>query len=128
MRVEITALSAMLVALTACQPGNGPAPPPSRVPSIVEQATPPMNHGDTGPVYVDAAGNDVLRVLSEGPQRVAVKHLASGVVHDMAAVPAASGARYESADGFFLWSKGNEASFGRGEDTLHPTLTLRKHE
>ena len=90
-----------------------------------EEAGPPTSYGDTGPVYADAQGRAVLRVLSEGPEQITVKELANGRIHYFKQVPAASGVRYQAADGTFFWTKGRNAMLGRGEKTLRDDLTLR---
>ena len=76
-------------------------------------------------MYADAQGRAVLRVLSEGPEQITVKELANGRIHYFKQVPAASGVRYQAADGTFFWTKGRNAMLGRGEKILRDDLTLR---
>ena len=117
-------LTCTLAACSSTAPGTpGPAHTPTS--ASAEEAGPPTSYGDTGPVYADAQGRAVLRVLSEGPEQITVKELANGRIHYFKQVPAASGVRYQAADGTFFWTKGRNAMLGRGEKTLRDDLTLR---
>ena len=132
--VFLLTAAALALGLSGCA-GSGAVSAPQAKPAMqavqpqpaAQEATPPTSYGDGGPVFANAQGKPVLRVLSDGPGEITLKHLASGRIHYLKQVPAASGAKYQDADGYILWSKGKEAMFGKGERILFPSLKLQKN-
>ena len=97
----------------------------SRDSAVLAENTPPMNYGDEGPVYIDRDGKEILRVLSEGEETLNLKDLTNDKIYNLKQVVSASGAKYEDENGFFFWSKGDEAFFGQNDTDIYTGLTLK---
>lgn len=80
--------------------------------------TPPMNYGDEGRVYVSQDGDAKFRVLSDGNESLSFKNEITGEIFKMKQVRAASGEKYEDANGNFMWFKCEEFLFGKGEENI----------
>ncbi len=109
------------VVLISCN-RNGP----SQTATVVEN-TPPMNYGDEGRVYIDNEGKEILRILSEGEETLSLKDITNDKIYDLNLVVSASGAKYEDENGFYFWSKGDEAVFGQKESEIYSGLKRKTH-
>lgn len=94
--------------------------------SVYQEETPPMNYGDEGPVFVNEAGEEVIKILSEGNEMLTLKALSEDKIYELSQVVTASGVKYEDADGYFFWSKSEDAFFGQKETTIYDNLKLKK--
>ncbi len=87
---------------------------------IDSSATPPTNYGDEGRLYASADGKTKFRILSEDlkEETLNFRDENSGVIYEMKQVNSASGSKYEDANGNFIWFKGKEFTFGKGETNV----------
>lgn len=81
-------------------------------------ASPPVNYGDEGRVYVSEDGKTEFRILSDGNESLSFKNETSGEIFEMKQVRSGSGEKYEDAAGNFMWFKGEEFLYGKGEENI----------
>lgn len=67
--------------------------------------------------YVSEDGTREFEVVF-GEDTATVKDVTNNVTYEMTIAVSASGAKYEDAEGNFFWTKGEEFTFGKGEENI----------
>ena len=105
--MKYTALSlclCFLITLLACNP----TPRQNVQPFVDKDAT----------VWLADESEISFLVMQDTSEQIRVKELPSGIVRAMDHVPSASGAKYQDAEGYFFWTKGDDFIWGKGEETI----------
>ena len=92
------------------------------VPKNNTQTVPaPEYEGDIGNLYVSDDGNTRFRVLTppaDNPDAKRIRDESTSEEYVLIRARSASGVKYENADGYFFWTKGDDFMWGKGEETL----------